>query len=422
MGNTYFDRFCEIIDDYTILKTSTAIGVQVDLKDCIKKIKSEVLLELQSKSDNRNDYLDFLINEIERRDYINDADIKYVQKWLDEYQISIEDIFNMNFGKNDIERVIDSHYNDMDKFSKEKDKAYLLQLDFYNYFCKYYADILINILKSYKKVEIKSNHVSEKEKESKMYKDAYLNDLLKYFSTTEYIYETCFLSSYSMHLQPTIEKVIIEIEENLLAIPENKIDNYINLVIKKIEYCDVVLKGENVIDKWIKKYNLEGTEFPFTNVPEIKRLIITHPYNINLDGNELFEVEDIQIDFYIHACIQGANQIIDFLQSKKSTANEDYLTTSFMNNIEKLKWIGKPSQLGLIIGKLAELGYIEAPIKPNGDTNYNQFARLVNNTFEVATTEGTLSKYLNHDSEKGQETVRKFNDNGFNIPHIKEVS
>jgi hypothetical protein len=40
--------------------------------------------------------------------------------------------------------------------------------------------------------------------------------------------------------------------------------------------------------------------------------------------------------------------------------------------------------------------------------NYKQFANLVNNTFEVNSTNDTLSKYLNLESEKGKETVRKF--------------
>ena len=61
--------------------------------------------------------------------------------------------------------------------------------------------------------------------------------------------------------------------------------------------------------------------------------------------------------------------------------------------------------------------------------NYNTSKVLRNcldsifkNTFDVETTESTLSKYLNLESEKGSETVRKFNDNGFDIPHLKTIS
>lgn len=112
--------------------------------------------------------------------------------------------------------------------------------------------------------------------------------------------------------------------------------------------------------------------------------------------------------------------MISFLESKKSNVSKSIENNT--ENTEKIKWIGKPSQLGFIIGKLAELGYIDAPQKPNGEINFTQFAKLVNNTFNVETTEATLSKYLNLESEKGSETVRKFNDNGFDIPHIKQIS
>lgn len=88
----------------------------------------------------------------------------------------------------------------------------------------------------------------------------------------------------------------------------------------------------------------------------------------------------------------------------------------------KLKWLGGPSQLGFIISSLVDLGYIEAPKKQDGDINYTQFAKLVKQIFDVNTTESTLSKYLNQDSEKGQEPMRKFNENGFNIPHKSIVS
>lgn len=254
MEDTYFSTFCEIIDDYTILKKSTAFGVMIDLQLYIKEIKSETLSELLEKGDNKNDYLDFKINEVEKQSYPKNADIFYVQKWLDEYNISIEDIFNKDFQNNTIEAVIGKNYKDMEKYSPERDKAYGVQLDFYQYFCKFYADELIAFFESRK---------------------------------------------------------------NKIAANSELIPNKSN---------------------------------------------------------------------------------------------------------ETIKWIGKPSQLGFIIGKLAELGYIDAPKRPNGETNFSKFASLVNNTFVVDTTDNTLSKYLNLESEKGSETVRKFNDNGFDIPHIKTVS
>lgn len=148
MKDTYFDKFCELIDDYTILKKSTAIGVMIDLQLCIKEIKSETLLELQQQGINRNDHLEFKINEVEKCSYDKNADINYVEKWLKNYNITIDEILSNTFQNSSITGLIDIHYNDMDAFSTEKDKAYHVQLDFYQYFCKYYADELMSFFKS----------------------------------------------------------------------------------------------------------------------------------------------------------------------------------------------------------------------------------------------------------------------------------
>ena len=89
---------------------------------------------------------------------------------------------------------------------------------------------------------------------------------------------------------------------------------------------------------------------------------------------------------------------------------------------EKIKWLGKPSHLGFIIGQLTSLGYIDAPEHKNGEINYTQFAKLVMQTFQAEGKESSLSKYLNLQSEKGKETQRSFEKESFEIPHIKSVS
>lgn len=161
MKDTYFDKFCELIDDYTILKKSTAIGVMIDLQLCIKEIKSETLLELQQQGINRNDHLEFKINEVEKCSYDKNADINYVEKWLKNYNITIDKILSNTFQNSSITGLIDIHYNDMDAFSTEKDKAYHVQLDFYQYFCKYYADELMSFFKSKMSIEKEKNEDSE---------------------------------------------------------------------------------------------------------------------------------------------------------------------------------------------------------------------------------------------------------------------
>jgi hypothetical protein len=166
MKDTYFDKFCELIDDSNILGKSTAIGVMIDLQHCIKEIKSETLLELQENGVNRNDLLDFKINEVEKRSYPKNADVNYIKKWINEYQISLTDLFSNSIQDNPIYKMINTHYKEMEKFSQETDKAYYLQLDFYQYFCKYYADELIEYFKS--KMTISEKNIIETENENQL--------------------------------------------------------------------------------------------------------------------------------------------------------------------------------------------------------------------------------------------------------------
>lgn len=317
--DTYFDKFCELIDDYTILKKSTAIGVMVDLEDCIKKIKSETLLELQNKTDNRDDYLDYLINEIEKQSYPKNANISYVQKWLDEYKISIEDIFNRDYRNNSIEAVIDRHYNDMDKFSPEKDKAHSVQLDFYQYICKHYADELIAYFNS-KKDKKQSNIPSKPQTPMKPFKDEYLNVFCKEISDERVIKETCFDLVYDgiVHYVPYLETEIIE---NLLLLGNDKRDDYLNFAIDKIKKTPFVGNDKINIDKWLKKYNVSIDEFPKFNNEELIHWLGRYYNGYYETPNDLDFILDIQIDFYCYAAMIEANKMIDFLESKRTNSN-----------------------------------------------------------------------------------------------------
>ena len=184
MKDTYFDKFCELIDDYTILKKSTAIGVMIDLQLCMKEIKSETLLELQQNGINRNDHLEFKINEVEKCNYDKNAGLKYINKWFNEYQIGLTPILNNSFQGNPIELILNSHYNDMEKFSPEKDKAYNAQLDFYQFFCKYYADELISYFKSKMVgIEKENNEDSENANQLSINQAIILLDKLGLFSS-----------------------------------------------------------------------------------------------------------------------------------------------------------------------------------------------------------------------------------------------
>lgn len=419
MDETYFESFLKLLDDNLILKRSTAIGVMVDFKRYIKEIKSETLKELQTKGDNSNYYLDYLINEIEKQDYLKDIDVSYVQNWLDEYKITIEEIFDMKYQNNAIATVIDRHYVDIDKRSEDKDKAFSVQTSFLYYFCTYYATELITFLNS-----LRGNKIIHKVQEpqiSKPFKDDILNAFVKEISNERDIYQSTFIQCYDFGIKAFTDYLKSEIKENLLILPAEKINPYLDFIEDKISSTPYFTTNPIVIDKWITKYNATTLEFPYLENKEIN-FFITKSINFHLWNDEdRALMESIQLDFYYYAAMAEAHIIIDFIVSKRNNSISKPMEVN-TENTQKIKWIGKPSQLGFIIGKLAELGYIETPERQTGDINYTQLAKLVKNTFDVETTEATLSKYLNLESEKGSETARKFNENGFDIPHVKTIS
>jgi hypothetical protein len=418
-----FNKFCELLSDEAILKTSTAFGVAKQFQTYIADIKSQVLKELMNRTENQEVYLDFLINEIEKQEYVKDAGLNYIERWLKEYDTTIEKVLEHSNYKSPIYTVVDRHYDDMEPFSEEKDKAHLVQTDFLNYFCSRYANELIEFLES-KKPKPKIQAVIPPPTNNKHFKDEYLIAFCKEISNERAIKETSFMQLYDYgitHYRPYLES---EITENLLLLDKDKKEDYLNYVLDKIKKTPYANIPEDFIDRWIKEYKIDGGEFPSFSNKKLHEMLNKNYSGYYNEPHERFAIEDIQIDFYCYACMLEVKKVIAYVETKTNTNQQ----LSIPNKSEtsepepKLKWIGKPSQLGFIITSLVDLGYIEAPQRKDGEINYTQFARLVKQTFDIDTTENTLSKYLNSDSEKGQEPLRKFTENGFNIPHIKTVS
>lgn len=113
------------------------------------------------------------------------------------------------------------------------------------------------------------------------------------------------------------------------------------------------------------------------------------------------------------------NKQVGFENEKPIISKEK--SNDIKGNTNKIKWTAGPSTLGYILSHLNSLGYIETPQKNNGETNYSALARQVLQTFDINSTEDTLKKYLNLDSEKSQQIGAKFEKQGFNIPHSKAI-
>lgn len=88
----------------------------------------------------------------------------------------------------------------------------------------------------------------------------------------------------------------------------------------------------------------------------------------------------------------------------------------------RIKWSGKKTHIGYILGNLALNGFIDAPKNKNGEINFTAFAKLIKQNFEVEVDQDTLRKYLNPEDDKYEENKKSFDKAKFNIPNIIEVS
>ena len=222
-----------------------------------------------------------------------------------------------------------------------------------------------------------------------------------------------------------------------LSSPLEKI-NYLNHIIKLFKIPLTQLRKDYYINESDSRYYStpsNATNLVSTN-QVIKMIMQDLQYSendlaskpiskIELSNFDVYEIEYSNIRMQILSRLPFSlftitSSLIKILQHKIDVINEALQDEEAVK--EKIEWSGKPSQLGFIFSKLAELDYLVPPKRDNGETNYTQFAKKVLNIFKIKTTEGTISKYLNSNEVKAQETQRTFEKAKFNIPHKKEVS
>lgn len=147
-----FEKFCELLSDYNILKKHSVMGVIKMLQLCISEIKSDVLLKMSNEGENDH-YLEYLINEIEKQDYLKEIDEKRTNKFLKELNVSLDQLMNLNF-PSELSSTLDITLS-WETFHENYDYSFACQTAFLDYFLLHYANELISFLESKKTSYIK---------------------------------------------------------------------------------------------------------------------------------------------------------------------------------------------------------------------------------------------------------------------------
>ncbi len=410
MKNTYLEYFCEILDK-NIYEGSSAFSIMIQFQECIPKLKSEILTNKINLNGNAIDYLNLIANEIQNRDYDQNAGLFYIDKWLEKFNITIEVILKGNIIGKDIYNYLSSDRDTFPRKSEDRDIASVVQDNFLQYFCKYYADEIIDFCNK-NKPEQKVTEPKNKTP-SKPFEVVYLNEFCKNLNNYRAIYETSYMILYDYsitHYTPYFKQ---EILNNILTLKDSKKHLYIDYVINHIQNT-VDINNQASIQDLLKENNESLDDYPYFNKGKLYKKLCIYVNAQYHTFKEREYLEDLQLSFFEYAAKIEVEGILDFLHNLKEKQS------SATN--KKIKWIGKPSQLGYLIGSLAELDYIEAPKNKDGEINYTQFSKDLLEIFDIKTTHQSLSKYLNLDSDKSQEIKRKFEKEDFYIPNRKIIS
>jgi hypothetical protein len=93
-------------------------------------------------------------------------------------------------------------------------------------------------------------------------------------------------------------------------------------------------------------------------------------------------------------------------------------SSNSIDNLEVLKWKGKPSHLAFIIRSLIDQGFIEEPKLNSNEINLTDASRRIINSFSFDSPQSsnTFRTYLNVNTDRHKKLKKKFEDLGFNIP------
>lgn len=133
-------------------------------------------------------------------------------------------------------------------------------------------------------------------------------------------------------------------------------------------------------------------------------------------SNEISNLKGFKKDIHQDAKDE-CNKAILWLKNKLLTDNSgDVRNEKLVLSIDKIKWLGSPSQFGYIFGQLVDNGFIEMPIS-KGRPTFAAFAKICMKVFEIDTTIETLEKEISLKTNNLDPSSKKV----FKFPHIRDL-
>ncbi len=317
MDNTYLNLLCEQLDNQHPQDKSTANSFYFRFKyEIIPPLKSEISSNLLALSkEDKIEYLEFIINEIESKGYFKNCDISTIQKHLEKYKVNLQDILDFKIiqtNRTFCNKVFDIHYKYF-QGSEEGQIAYSVQEDFINYFCSYVADDIIKLC-NMKLDKLQPKTPLAQPQQSNAIVNTYLNEFCNSISNDREIYDVCFMQLYKLRITHFTPYLKDEILLNILNLDEQKKATYLNYVLNQVSNTPYALDTSIKISSWLKTYSVSMDDYPYFKEGKIYKDLNTFT-NGNYEVPNRNNIVDMQYDFYGYAARLEAEEIITFTKS-----------------------------------------------------------------------------------------------------------
>lgn len=318
METQYLHKFCELLNNTLPLTDFTGTTFLKEIQRVSQKnLKSEIDTNLVTQSDaEAKKYLHWVVTRIRDQDYFKYTTIKDIQTFLDQFSVDINDLLDY-----DIEAVGHEFYTlleaPLEFFNAELSKKQLairMRSEFINYFCKIYADEIIN----YAKAKPQFLYM-EKVREHKV---NYLNAFCDSVSSSRDLKDTSLIGLYEYsitHYTPYLET---EILENLLQLDNSKKEDYLNYAKDLVNKTPFIEVDEATVDEILKHYQSSIEDFPNNLSPELYKELNTYYRAYHLSPSEQFKIESLQNKFYAFLAGKEARRMLEFIESKKEISEQ----------------------------------------------------------------------------------------------------
>ena len=249
---------------------------------------------------------------------------------IDLEQYSINDRFEISYLTNANVKNVSKLYTIKNQFPEDNDlfKCYWLK-----YFIKECRQIVENI-----------RTIIVQPDESKVNPNSglvipisyeYLNAFCNAISNQDLIFENSFITTYRCDITHYTDYLKNEINQNILNIEHQKREDYLALLVHKIETTPFFNFDKTLTEEYLNKYDVDVNNFPKELNKELYELLNTYPNRIDLTPQKREEASQIQLSFYAYFSKIEAKKMVDFMISKKiSNLNSNILDQP---SIKKLK-------------------------------------------------------------------------------------